>query len=207
MGEVFECASEAGLACGNYLIHQTLLEACRKAGDVLEAHRMQQLIEENQLSTALAPLASASIAGIAKVFEKVFDSQAQDDVSTRFVNELRRRTGYTPEVRAIPFGTYCSATRAQQHAFLREHPDKQALIALFCHDQQTDESKLRVAQMLEVTINIKSCEDCHSFFTAASATYCRLLVLRERERVAHEIDKGRCSCREIRNCESRRFDK
>ena len=59
--EVFECASEAGLACGNYEMHHTLLEACQMAGDVLGAQRMEQLIEENQLSN-LAPSASASIA-------------------------------------------------------------------------------------------------------------------------------------------------
>merc|ERR1711862_520066 len=72
--DVFECASEAGLAFTDYEMHRTLLEACGMAGDMLGAHRMQQLIEGNQLSNALAPLASASIAGITKEFEKCFVS-------------------------------------------------------------------------------------------------------------------------------------
>lgn len=114
------------------------------------------------------------------------------------------RTGYTRELRARPFGMYCSATLAQQHASLREHPDKLALIALFCHDQQTEESKFEGSQLVQVTMNIKSCEDCHAFFIAASALQSRLLVLRERRKVAHEMDNGRYRCQEILPCEARR---
>lgn len=190
----------------------SLIEGCRRTVNVEIALKLYADMEARGMT--IAPhitrlvwrtlIASESHEDLAKEFRakcevpEVFASVDIDGEVHRFTNQppavgspdaelldqvlgvVSSGTGWIPDKSSLP------ATDLPQKKMewtLRNHAEKQALAFLVSHcclDQQ-------------ITVSIRMCQDCHSFFCAASEAFRQRLSVRDKA-MTHVFEQGQCSC-------------
>lgn len=169
-----------------FILHRSLLEACRAAGDGARAELVQEIMAARALQAA-TPVATARVDGAGmppRAYSQATAAANALDVAVGMLcDRLRARTCYVPRLDALPYQyTQKSTTRAQELS-LQRHPEKQAIADLIEHG----------ADELRVATNFKLCEDCHEFMKATSQLLARTICVQE-PHLLHVFEPDGCSC-------------
>ena len=176
-----------------YVLHMTLLTACRDAGDLGRAETVQTLMHSRNL-VALAPVAAATIGGVKLEYENG-RTPADSALATRLLVEaVTRSTSYSTQYHALPFDFIQKSSPKQQQSSLQHHAEKKALSALLEGGVASTD--------LRISVNIKMCADCHTFMKGASEMLGRKICVHE-PGLVHSFENGMCTCDDMWRWEER----
>jgi len=136
---------------------RTVLEACRIAGDVERAIRVQALIDGLGLA-AKKVVATITVGGELSAHSAGPHGRVLADARALWARVLEG-SDYTPQTHAVPFGLTERSGEEGQFRSLQVHAEKKALAELLGAGEER----------LEIKVDVKMCADCHCFFKGASS--------------------------------------
>ena len=150
-----------------YVIHHTLLSACRREGDG-RAARLQATMRALGLSAPSAAVVArftldgeeeTQLSNGAEAAGSAAGGEALNAAVDELYERVRAQTAYRPRFDALPLDFVQRASEAEQVRSLKLHAEKKALTSLLLHG----------AESLRMRIEYKVCADCHAFLTHAAA--------------------------------------
>ena len=193
----------AGLAdtTQTYLVHRTLLQACRASGTAAQVDCVQAAMSRRGLS-AVAAVCRSTYGGEqllytnADFFMKEFGGTPSEIglAARELWVRLGRSRSYKPVFEALPYAVTLTALRPAMMRSLQSHAEKLMLADLLAREEkQSKVGGLRHNEQVELSVNFKMCGDCHAFFKGASALIGRQLIVREQS-LTHIFNQGDCTC-------------
>ena len=182
----------------SYIVHRTLLEACRANGTGAEVELVQTAMSRRGLS-AVAAVARSTYSGEELRYTNA-ERLTRGTISEvglaarKLWVRLGRSRRYKPVFEALPYAFTRTARRPAMVRSLQGHAEKLMLADLLSREEtQSKDKGLRHNEQIELTVNFKMCTDCHAFFKGASALIGRQVIVRE-PKLMHIFDGGDCAC-------------
>ena len=179
-----------------YVIHHTLLSACRRTGDERAAGLQAAMRALGLSAPSAAVVARFSIDGDERQLSNGTEAagsavgEALNVAVAALYDKVRSQTAYVPRLEALPLDFVQRASEAEQVRSLKLHAEKKALACLLLHG-----TGATTTTPLRMRIDCRVCADCHAFLSHAATLLGRPIHVSEPTR-QHRFDgdpTGVCS--------------